>query len=78
MAKVTLYHTDGCHLCEKALALLTTVICQSHIEVVDIISDSQLLAEYQTSIPVLRNQQGERLFWPFDRQSLITFLTDKE
>ena len=46
-----LYHTQGCHLCEQAMAL------------------------YGTRIPVLENEQGQYLDWPFDYYKIEKFLS---
>jgi glutaredoxin len=66
-----LYHTEGCHLCEIAQALVDqTTINYQHIDICD---DGSLIERYGMSIPVFL--QGEReLFWPFDAAQLQSFL----
>ncbi|WP_298440073.1 glutaredoxin family protein [uncultured Ferrimonas sp.] len=68
---VTLYHTDGCHLCEQAEGLLK----QAHINflLVDIISDPDLVARYGVRIPVIRLDNNAELGWPFDLAQLKQF-----
>lgn len=68
---LTLYGTEGCHLCHLAQDLLRTT---NHAwQDVDIIDDDTLLARYETRIPVLR--QGEcELDWPFTLAELQAFL----
>lgn len=67
----TLYHTDGCHLCDIALALIK----QSGIDFqhVDICDDAALAVRYGISIPVLV-QDDRELFWPFDATQLQEFI----
>ncbi|ABE55749.1 glutaredoxin 2 [Shewanella denitrificans OS217] len=67
----TLYHTDGCHLCELAKALVEAAgVDFNHI---DICEQPALAERYGISIPVFA--QGEReLFWPFDAAQLHDFL----
>jgi glutaredoxin len=66
-----LYHTEGCHLCEIAQALVEqTAIHYQHIDICD---NASLTERYSMSIPVF--VQGEReLFWPFDAAQLQEFL----
>ena len=67
MPNVVLYHTEGCHLCEEAQALLQQIVRPEMVELVDIVDCATLMVQYQTSIPVLVNQQTNvKLFWPFD------------
>lgn len=66
-----LYHTDGCHLCDIALALVEqTNIDFQHIDICD---DASLAERYGTSIPVLTHGKRE-LFWPFDGEQLQEFI----
>ncbi|CAM2772639.1 glutaredoxin family protein [Pseudoalteromonas distincta] len=79
MAKWVLYHTDGCHLCEQAEQLITEVLCDtSELLLIDIMTDEQLIAEYQITIPVLKSEKGEQLFWPFTLHTVHEFLAQAE
>ena len=78
MANWVLYHTDGCHLCEQAECLITPLLADESLQLVDIMSDEALILEYQTSIPVLKSEQGLQLFWPFTAQDVRQFLTQTE
>ena len=79
MANWVLYHTDGCHLCEQAEQLITEVLCDtSELLLIDIMTDEQLIAEYQITIPVLKSEKGEQLFWPFTLNSVRKFLAQAE
>ncbi|WP_042144375.1 MULTISPECIES: glutaredoxin family protein [unclassified Pseudoalteromonas] len=71
MFNITLYHTQGCHLCEQAYELLIQVVDASKIQLVDIIDSEAHMALYQTSIPVIENNHnGNKLFWPFNEQDI--------
>ncbi|MDQ9090806.1 glutaredoxin family protein [Pseudoalteromonas haloplanktis] len=78
MANWVLYHTDGCHLCEQAQSLIDPLLGDDSLLLVDIISDDSLIAEYQTSIPVLKSEQGRQLYWPFTAQDVRQFFTQTE
>lgn len=68
-----LYHTEGCHLCELAQALLAQARCQ--FSLVDICDDLHLAECYGTSIPVVKAiNSGQELPWPFDFDQLTQFL----
>ena len=72
MSTCTLYHTDGCHLCEQAMALL--VQCQVNYNLVDIMTEQRLIDSFGTCIPVLENAKGQYLNWPFAHQQIEQFL----
>ncbi|MFC0060873.1 glutaredoxin family protein [Vibrio inusitatus] len=68
---VTLYSTEGCHLCEQAYKLLLTVGVQP--QVVDIAFNDELFSRYGVTIPVVGNANSE-LNWPFNLQQLQQWL----
>ncbi|PMJ91986.1 glutaredoxin family protein [Vibrio sp. 10N.261.55.A7] len=70
---ITLYSTEGCHLCEMAHQLLSACNLESDIEIVDIAFDETLFLRYGVTIPVVRFEQSE-LNWPFNSQELRTWL----
>ncbi|WP_305465171.1 glutaredoxin family protein [Photobacterium leiognathi] len=76
---ITLYSTEGCHLCEQAYSLLVEAGVQGNVEVVDIAFDDALFSRYGVTIPVLSIQHHEHnvseLGWPFDKETLQTWLT---
>lgn len=72
---ITLYSTEGCHLCEMAFALTQQLNISTHIEIVDIAFDDELFSRYGVTIPVL-NYQGKELNWPFDLEQLQVWLSD--
>lgn len=74
-----LYSTEGCHLCEEALALYQAADNTAALRVVDIAFDDVLFSRYGVTIPVLslQNNDGtvvDELGWPFDSSALNTWL----
>ena len=68
-----LFHTEGCHLCELAQAILSAVALTRgwRVQLVDIADDDALLERYGTRIPVVRDpRDGREIGWPFDRDAL--------
>ena len=72
MRSLTLYTTLGCHLCEHAEALFEAAECQFVAS--DIDEDLALLERYGTRIPVVRDDRGSELGWPFDGTMLNNFI----
>jgi hypothetical protein len=73
--KFNLYGTEGCHLCEDALALCGQVMPKVDINVVDIIDDEKLVELYRISIPVLERLSDQaKLFWPFEQTQILELL----
>ncbi|TEW56188.1 glutaredoxin family protein [Psychromonas sp. RZ22] len=73
MSLPILYHTDGCHLCEQAMALLAQ--CQVNYQLIDIISEQSLVDLFGIRIPVLKNTKGQYLDWPFEHFQIKQFLS---
>lgn len=74
---LTLYHTDGCHLCELAEALLAPAADRAGLawQKQDIAADDQLIERYGIRIPVIRNEvDGAEIGWPFDADGLQEWL----
>lgn len=66
-----LYSSEGCHLCEQAIALCNTVLDINSIKVIDIVEDESLVEQYGIHIPVLeRLSDHTKLFWPFSQQDI--------
>jgi thiol-disulfide isomerase/thioredoxin len=86
MNKYNLYSSDGCHLCEQALALCLAVLTTRELTVIDIIDQEYVAHEpkklvelYGVHIPVLEklaqnNVNNIKLFWPFT-QAQVEHLT---
>ena len=72
---ITLYSTEGCHLCEMAFDLTIQLNISHQVEIVDIAFDDELFSRYGVTIPVL-NYQGNELNWPFDLQQLQLWLNE--
>ncbi|WP_116473137.1 glutaredoxin family protein [Zobellella maritima] len=70
---MTLFSTDGCHLCEQAWQLLEQNGVSAQTELKDIMDNEQWLADYRVRIPVLRREDGAELNWPFTAADLIEF-----
>jgi len=69
--KYNLYSSDGCHLCEEALALCERVMPLDTINIIDIVQDEKLVELYGISIPVLEQlNNNEKLFWPFTQADI--------
>ncbi len=64
--RVAVYHAAGCHLCERALEVVTDAQAELgfELELVDIGGIPQLEAAYRESIPVVEID-GERAFTYF-------------
>lgn len=75
---VVLYTTVGCHLCEQARELVSTVAPDITLTLVDVAEDDvaeddELLARYGERIPVLM-KEGRELGWPFGLLDVQQFL----
>ncbi|MGF1726401.1 glutaredoxin family protein [Photobacterium nomapromontoriensis] len=53
---ITLYSTEGCHLCEQAYSLLVQAGVKEHVQVIDISFDDVLFSRYGVTIPVVATQ----------------------
>lgn len=76
MARLTLYGTRGCHLCDVAEALLRQVSAARPLDwtYVDIALDEALVASHGERIPVLRRESdGRELGWPFSLLDMLRF-----
>ncbi|NOH96254.1 glutaredoxin family protein [Vibrio sp. 99-70-13A1] len=72
---LTLYSTEGCHLCEMAFELTEQLSISHQVEVIDIAFDDALFSRYGVTIPVLKFQESE-LNWPFGLQELNDWLNN--
>jgi glutaredoxin len=61
--RVTLYHADGCHLCERARQVIdgARADLEFELETIDISGDAGLEARYREWLPVVEID-GERAF----------------
>ena len=75
MSQLILYFQPDCHLCEEAETLLYAFGLGESYQKVDIESDLDLLKQYGIHVPVLmRGDNRQELFWPFDAVQLTAFL----
>jgi len=69
--QLTLYTTEGCHLCEEALSLLEPWLIKGYgLAKVDIAEDELLMARYGERIPVIASPCGMEIGWPFTAKEL--------
>ncbi len=81
MPYLELMTTEGCHLCDEAVAVLLSVLKpgDAEVDLVDIAFDEALMECYATRIPVLREpSSGKELSWPFDAGQLSEFLAGSD
>ena len=62
---LTLYQRDDCHLCDQALAVLAAARV-SEPESIFIDADLALERRFGSRVPVLADDNGRELAWPFD------------
>ncbi|GAA0785885.1 glutaredoxin family protein [Marinobacterium sediminicola] len=77
MLYLDLMTTEGCHLCEDAIAVLQQVLVagQAEVDLVDIVYEPKLMELYAERIPVLVDRgTGQELGWPFEAQQLRQFI----
>jgi glutaredoxin len=80
--KLILFGTSGCHLCETAHELLTSLLknfpsCQ--LEIIDIAEQTQWQEKYAIKIPVLLYpKKPQELCWPFDEAEIVKFINELE
>ncbi len=67
-ADVVLYTTPGCHLCEQAEEILYETA--TRFRSIDIADDVDLIKRYGVRIPVVADEMGRELSWPFDSSGL--------
>ncbi|TKR30866.1 glutaredoxin family protein [Luteimonas gilva] len=68
-----LYQRDDCPLCDRALAMLAEARAPE-FDTVWIDEDEALESEYGHRVPVLRDEAGRELDWPFDAAKVRAFL----
>jgi glutaredoxin len=66
--KVVLYHAEGCHLCERARAILEQVGKEADFELqeIDIGGDPELEAQYREGLPVVEIAGGRAFVYYVD------------
>lgn len=72
-----LYGTSGCHLCEEAEAVISSVIKNQDIIYMskDIVEDDALLSQYALIIPVFKCITSQQeLNWPFTEEAIEAFI----
>ncbi|RQW83958.1 MAG: glutaredoxin family protein [Methylococcus sp.] len=79
MIHLTLFGTDGCHLCDEAEQRIDSVLGElglaAKLHSIDIAEDDALLTRYGIRIPVLSHAGTNReLGWPFGGAELEKFI----
>jgi len=75
MSQLILYYQPDCHLCDDAEALMLACGLGGSYQEVDIENDLELLKRYGIHVPVLmREDDKQELFWPFDQAELLAFV----
>jgi hypothetical protein len=74
--QLELLGTSGCHLCDIAEKIVRSIApaLGAKVALLDIADSDDLVEQFGTSIPVLRDSNGQALCWPFDEQQLIHWL----
>ncbi len=75
---LTLYGTQGCHLCDEAEAQLQQAAAARQLQwqYVDIALDEALVERYGLRIPVLVNAQGQERGWPFSLLDILALAAE--
>jgi hypothetical protein len=78
--KLTLYGTSACHLCDIAEQIV--IECQGGgiqfaYEKVDISDSDPLFERYALHIPVVQDETGRELGWPFEAAGLVAWLAQE-
>ena len=78
-ADLLFFTTLGCHLCEQAEQILSSVAhfqrAELAVDVIDIADDEALVETYGIRIPVFKRVcDGVELGWPFGEEQLVHFL----
>ena len=70
--RVVVYHADGCHLCTRAIEVVTDAQAELdfELELVDITGDPVLEASYREFLPVVEID-GNRVFTYFVEPSAL-------
>ncbi len=72
---LTLYGTQGCHLCDEAEMVLAQaqMAISFNWQYIDVALDDNLVKKYGIRIPVLRKETGQELGWPFSLLDVVDF-----
>jgi hypothetical protein len=73
-----LYRRENCGLCEHAIEVLLALEPEVPWLEIDIDSKAELTAAFGTRIPVLEDERGRQLNWPFDAYDVRMWLTAEQ
>ena len=77
VVELTLYYTEGCHLCDLAEEQLLPFVESGEVSVIktDIADNPEWVEAYGERIPVLKTQfSKEDLGWPFSTMDVANWL----
>ena len=74
MRQFIMYFQPECHLCDEAEVFLLQAGLEEKYTKIDIESDLELLKQYGIYVPVLKRDDNQELFWPFDVEGIRAFL----
>jgi glutaredoxin len=78
VSKLTLYTTDGCHLCEHAETIIEQALAREPDltwQKVDIADQDALMERYGIRIPVIQLEAADYdLGWPFSVDDVVHYL----
>ncbi len=79
-SEFTLYGTSACHLCDLALEAAQPVADKLGIrlQITDISENDELFERYGLIIPVLSNNHGAELRWPFGMEHVDEFMRSQK
>ncbi|MCJ8318184.1 MAG: glutaredoxin family protein [Colwellia sp.] len=73
-----LYSSEGCHLCELAMAICQPLIVNKQLNIIDIVENEALVERYGVHIPVLERVDElinkKELYWPFNEDQVNSLL----
>ncbi len=77
--RLTLFTTEGCHLCDEAHELLLTAADTYPVQIVlrEIGDDDALVARYGIRIPVVQFPDLDELDWPFSQSDIEQTIISK-
>lgn len=72
---IFLYSRNDCPLCEDAEITLQQL--QVSYKFIDIDSDETLRKAYNAKVPVISDNQGYELSWPFNNEEILNLVTQQ-
>lgn len=64
--RLKFYTKTDCQLCDHAMEVFAQSGVQLELEKIDITRDKGLMVKYGLRIPVIADEEGREIGWPFD------------